>query len=106
MTDDTLHSEERRLMKFDPTINTGTILQICVLVVGMVMGYAALKSELETQKVEVAANKLAAERADLAQENALKDLRTDMRELRKTVDDIKEGVAILRGRAADTGAKR
>lgn len=93
-------------MKFDPTVNTGTILQIATMVVVGAIAFATLRGELMTQKVEIEANRLTAERENRRNEDSLKELKADMRELQKSMNDIKEGVAILRGRAADVGSKR
>lgn len=99
-------NQGRRFMKFDPTVNTGTILQIATMVVVGAIAFATLRGELMTQKVEIEANRLTAERENRRNEDALKELKADMRELQKSMNDIKEGVAILRGRASDAGAKR
>jgi uncharacterized protein YlxW (UPF0749 family) len=102
--DDSHHG--RRLMKFDPTINTGTILQIATMVVVGAIAFATVRGELMTQKVEIEANRLTAERENKRNEESLRELKADVRELQKSVNDIKEGVAILRGRASDMGVKR
>ena len=99
-------SEGRRLMKFDPTINTGTIIQIGTIIVMGATTVAFFQGELKTQKVELEAVKLAAERDNKRNEEALREIKVDVRELQKSINDIKEGVAILRGRAADVGSKR
>lgn len=99
-------NEGRRFMKFDPTVNTGTILQIATMVVVGAIAFATLRGEMMTQKVEIEANRLTAERDNRKNEEALKELKADVRELQKSINDIKEGVAILRGRAADVGSKR
>ncbi|KQP02444.1 hypothetical protein [Pseudorhodoferax sp. Leaf265] len=99
-------NEGRRLVKFDPTVNTGTIIQIGTIIFMGALGFAMLQGELKTQKVELEAVKLAAERDNKRNEEALREIKTDVRELQKSINDIKEGVAILRGRAADVGSKR
>lgn len=98
--------EQGRFMKFDPTINTGTIIQIATVVVLAVAGFSAVKTELATQKVEIEANRLAALRDSKQTEEALKEIRSDIREQGKMLGDLKEGIAILRGRAAEPGGKR
>jgi septal ring factor EnvC (AmiA/AmiB activator) len=98
--------EGKRLMKFDPTINTGTIIQIATVVVLAVAGFSAVKTELATQKVEIEANKLSAQ-SDIGQTaRALAELKSDVKEQAKTLGDIKESLAILRGRASDTGSRK
>lgn len=98
--------EGKRLMKFDPTINTGTILQTGVIALSAVALFFGLKAENAQNKAELEQVKAVAavERAQTAQ--ALAEIKAEMKEQGKTLGDLKEGIAILRGRAADTGAKR
>lgn len=100
-----LEGQQKKLMKFDPTINTGTIIQIGAILLTGFFAFSALKTELATTKVEIAANKDAAMRDNAVNAEALKDLKAEVKDLKKSVDDIKEGVAILRGRAADTSSR-
>jgi len=98
--------EGKRLMKFDPTINTGTIAQIVVVVASAFSIYTAVR----TEQVETKANVKAVEAqavVDRSQtKDALVDLKADIKELQKSTSEIKESLAILRGRTADTGSKR
>lgn len=98
--------EGKRIVKFDPTVNTGTIIQIAVIVVSAALGFATVRTELATQKVEIEANKVAATRDNAATAKAIDELKADVKEQAKTLSDIKESLAILRGRAAEPGSKR
>lgn len=106
MTEKTTTPSKRRLVKFDPTFNTGTLVLVGTVIASAVLFTVTIKGELMAQKVEIEANKIAAERADAKQEDALKELKSDVRELSRTVNDINQGVAILRGRTGDPGVKR
>jgi len=99
-------AEGKRLMKFDPTINTGTIMQTVVVALSAVALFYGLKSENAQNKADLEQVKAVAavERAQTTQ--ALAEIKAEMKEQGKTLGDLKEGIAILRGRAADTGAKR
>lgn len=98
--------EGKRLMKFDPTINSGTILQTVVIALSGVALFFGLKAENAATKADLEQTKAVAvlERAQTAQ--ALTEIKTEMKEQGKTLSDLKEGIAILRGRSAETGGKR
>jgi len=100
------HPEGKRLMKFDPTINSGTILQTVVIAISGVALFFGLKADNAATKADLEQTKAVAviERAQTAQ--ALAEIKLEMKEQGKTLGDLKEGIAILRGRAADTGVKR
>jgi hypothetical protein len=93
-------------MKFDPTINTGTIVQIVVVLASASTIFFGLKAENQQNKADLDQVKAVAavERAQTTQ--ALAEIKAEMKEQGKTLGDLKEGIAILRGRAADTGVKR
>jgi hypothetical protein len=98
--------EGRRLMKFDPTINTGTIVQIAVVVASAFAIYTGIRTDqVETKAAVKAVETLAA--TDRTQtKDALSDLKSDIKELQKSTSEIKESLAILRGRAAEPGSRR
>lgn len=93
-------------MKFDPTINTGTIVQIVVVALSAVAIFYGLKADNTATRADLEQTKAVAavERAQTAQ--ALAEIKAEMKEQGKTLGDLKEGIAILRGRAADAGVKR
>lgn len=101
-----LDGSPRKYVKFDPQINTGHIVQIIVLIIGGFTAYGAIKADQQAQRSDLEQVKAVAtvERAQNAQ--ALADLKTDMKEMRTSLNDVKESLAILRGRAADQGSKR
>lgn len=98
--------EGKRLMKFDPTINTGTIVQIAVVIASAFAIYTGIRTDQVQTKADLEQVKAIAsvERTQTAQ--ALAEIKAEMKEQGKTLGDLKEGIAILRGRAADTGVKR
>lgn len=98
--------EGKRLMKFDPTINTGTIAQIVVVAASAFSIYTAMRTEQAETKANVRQVEAQAITDRTQTKEALADLKTDIKELQKSTSEIKESLAILRGRAADTGSKR
>lgn len=98
--------QAKRLVKFDPTVNSGTIIQIAVIVVTAVMAFSTVKTELATQRVEIEANKATATRDNSQTAEALKELKADVKELQKSTNDVKESLAILRGRNPEGGSRK
>lgn len=100
------HAEGKRLMKFDPTITTGTILQTVVVALTGLAFFYGLKAENASTRADLEQTKAVAviERAQTAQ--ALAEIKLEMKEQGKTLSDLKEGIAILRGRAVEPGGKR
>lgn len=93
-------------MKFDPTFNTGTIVQTIVVICtgfGIFMGLRTdqLQNKADIEQVKAIA---IVERAQTTA--ALAEIKLEMKEQGKTLGDLKEGIAILRGRAAEPGSKR
>lgn len=92
----------KRIVKFDPTINTGTIIQIATVVLVGTFAVATFKAELSTQAERIETNKVIASRDNGIAVDSLRELKADVKDLQKSVNDMKEGIAILRGRAANT----
>lgn len=101
-----LDGAQRKYVRFDPTLNTGHVLQIVVLIVGGALGFGAIKADQVQTKADIEQVKAVSivERAQTAQ--ALTEIKQEMKEQGKTLGDLKEGIAILRGRAAEPGGKR
>ena len=96
-----LDTQQRKYVRLDPTLNTGHILQIVVLVIGGFTAYGALKSDAAQTKAELDQVKAVAiiERAQTAQSRS--KIESSVAKLQDSNQDIKESLAILRGRAAE-----
>lgn len=101
-----LDGAQRKYVRFDPTLNTGHVLQIVVLVVGGFAAYGAIKTDQVQTRSDLEQVKAVAviERAQTAQ--AIAEIKLEMKEQGKSLGDIKEGIAILRGRAAEPGSRK
>lgn len=93
-------------MKFDPTINSGTILQIVVVAASAFGIYSGMRVDQTATRMKVEAVEAAAIADRQQTKEALGDLRGDMKELQKSTQDIKESLAILRGRAAEPSGRK
>ena len=93
-------------MKFDPTINTGTIVQILVVASSALAIYNGIKTDQVQTRADLEAVKAAASMERDQTKAALSELKADLKELRGATGEIKESLAILRGRAADSGGRK
>jgi len=100
-------SAKTRYMKFSPEINTGTIIQILVIIAGIALGYGDLKGEQRVQANQLVDMKAQAATTAATQNGALTDIKAELKEIARATQGLKEDVAVLRGRAAETtGVKR
>lgn len=94
------------LVKFDPTINTGTIIQTLVVLVSVAVGYGQYREDQTKQDGRIAQVETLAEKDREATREALREIKGRVDDLQKSNQDIKESLAILRGRAAEPGSRK
>lgn len=94
--------EKGHFVKFDPTFNTGHIVQTLVFVVAGFVAWSDVKTGQATQKLEIDH----AKSAQVQQAEAIKAIATDVRELGRSMSDVRTDIAVLRGRAAEPGSKK
>lgn len=91
-------------MRFNPNIDTGTILQILVIAGSMFFGYSKLEQNNALRAAETAQLKADAQNDRERTDKSLAAIQADIREIGKSVNDVKTDVAVLRGRAAADGS--
>lgn len=106
MTRTTPNSNPRRLMKFDPTINTGTIIQTLVFVGSVALAYGAYREDQTRQDGRISQIEAAAAQERDTTRAYLAEIKAEQKDQAKMLGDLKEGVAILRGRAAEPGSRK
>ncbi|WP_046060012.1 hypothetical protein [Paracidovorax citrulli] len=94
------------LVKFDPTINTGTIIQTLVFVGSVAVAYGAYREDQTRQDGRIAQIESTAAQERETTRAYLAEIKAEQRDQAKTLGDLKEGVAILRGRAAEPGVRK
>lgn len=90
-------------MKFEPTLNTGQLLQMCLVLVTVGMVYGIISTKIEHQNEKIVAIERSIEQQVRAFQQANQDTRSDLKEVTRAVNELTTGVALLRGRAAETG---
>lgn len=95
-----------RFMKFDPTVSTGTIIQTLVFIVGVATAYGGYREDQVKQDGRIAQVEVLADKDRESTKDALKEIKTQVSDLQKSNQEIKESLAILRGRAAEPGSRK
>lgn len=99
--------EGRKIVKFDPTFNTGTIATIFTIIASASGIYTGVKTDMVQQKADVEAVKAVAVIERAQTQSALMELKESTKELQKSMNEIKQDLAVLRGRAAaDNGGRK
>ena len=82
-------------MKFDPTVNTGQIVQLFGIVALSFAAWSNVKSDLAVQKVEIQQ----AQSQAAQQGQKIDAIATDVRNVERLVYDVKSELSRLQGRA-------
>ncbi|KQR55628.1 hypothetical protein [Acidovorax sp. Leaf160] len=98
--------EPGRFMKFDPTVSTGTIIQTLVFIIGVATAYGGYREDQVKQDGRIAMVEALADKDRDSTRESLKKIEGQVADLAKSNQDIKESLAILRGRAAEPGSRK
>lgn len=100
-TDFDRHADgRRRLIKFDPTISSGTILQMASMFLVAAGAWATYQSDKATTKLELDQVKSAAAADKLGTKEALSELKSDVREMARTLNQVTQTLAVIEARQA------
>lgn len=91
-----------KLMRFDSTVTSGNILTAVAALVSVSVGWGML-----TARMDAADQRAAQQRSEFTQaisdvRDALKEQRTETKELQKSIQTITTDTALIRGRLAST----
>lgn len=95
--------EHRKLMRFDPTVSSGTLLQLAALLIGFASAYATYQSDRATQRLEIEQIKATVASEKLTAKEAIIDLRLDVRKVQETITSVDK---TLTGIQAELNAKK
>lgn len=93
-------------MKFDPTVSTGTIIQTALLVASIAVSYGKYTEDQTRQDGRIAQVEVLAATEREATKEALREIKGQMGDLQRSNQEIKESLAVLRGRAAEPGGRK
>jgi hypothetical protein len=88
-------AESRRLFRFDPKIDSGTILQIVVLVGGMAIGYSKIEKSLALNEQRTAQIEQRSNEQQARTEKALSELQHELKQTSLQVQDLKAKIDLL-----------
>jgi Tfp pilus assembly protein PilO len=93
---ETQQQNRRQLIRYDPTVSMGLLIQMTVLMLGAVVAYGKYTADQTTRDLEVAQVKKATEEDRAASKAALTELRTDMKEVSRAVGAMSESLAVIK----------
>jgi uncharacterized protein YlxW (UPF0749 family) len=96
----------RKLLRFDPTVSSGTLMQILVLIGGGIAAYTTYQTDKATQKLEIEQVKQSAVAEKLATKESLTELKTDVKEVQRTLNQVTNTLAIINERQTPPKDKR
>ncbi len=94
---DRLSAAKRRpLVRFDPTFNSGTIVQIVVICVGGLLAFGAVKEQLATQRTDIENVKSNAVAESLRVKDSITDLKGDVKEVQRSINELGQRLAEIK----------
>lgn len=80
--------QHRKLLRFDPTVSSGTVMQLVVLIGGFASAYATYQSDRATLRLEIEQIKASALVDKQLAKESLTDLRADVRKVQETITSV------------------
>ncbi len=96
---DPFGKKTRQLVRFDPTLSTGSLLQIGLWLGGMVIGYGAYQADKAKDRMEVEQIKVDATAQRAAVRESISELRTDVKDVQRSLIDLNQSMAVLKARS-------
>jgi len=96
----------RKLFRFDPTVSTGTLLQLGAIVIGASMAYGTYREDRAQTHADIEQVKHDADRDREDVKAAFSDFRDDMKTMKADMSDVKQSLAVLKAQSASGGSRR
>jgi hypothetical protein len=88
-------SGPKRFFRFDPTVSSGTMIQIGSIVVMAAVAYGTYREDQTKTKAEIDAVKVSAERDRTDSRGAITQISSDMKDVKADVSQINKTLAVL-----------
>lgn len=98
-------AKRRQFIRFDPTFNSGHIVQVVVIVAGMFTAYSALKEGQATQKLEIEQVKATATADRTSTKESLTEIKGDVKEIQRTLVQVNQTLAVIEAKQQPKGGK-
>lgn len=90
--------KRRQLFRFDPTVSTGTVLQILTIVVATAGAWATYQADRATTKLELDNVKSSAVSEKAATKEALAEIKADVKQVQATLNQLATTLAVIEAR--------
>jgi hypothetical protein len=97
--------QHRKLFRFDPTISTGTILEIAVIVGGLFAAWGTYQADRTAWRMEIEQIKSSAIIEKAAGKESIKEIKDDLKDVQKTMTSIDKTLATMQAERAAANAK-
>lgn len=95
----------KQLFRFDPTVSTGTLLQMLLIAAAAIGMYAANEADKRASLMDVAQIKRDVDTNRVNVKEALGDLRSDVKDIQRTLVDVSQSLAVIKSHADVTKGK-
>lgn len=102
LENDRRSASRRKLFRFDPTVSSGTLIQVLALVGTLGVAYATYQSDRTQMKADISAVRVENDIYRTSMRESLDEIRKDIRATKDNIVEIKTSVAVLK---AQTEAK-
>lgn len=90
--------KRRQYVRFDPTFQVGAIVEIAVIVFGIGLAWATLKSDQQSQRADIETIKKAADKQELATKETLQEIKSEVREVQRTLNQALRTLDVIDAR--------
>lgn len=94
------HAGAKRFFRFDPTVSTGTLLQLGAIAVAVTVAYGTYREDRTQIKADIEQVKLTAERDRKDVVTAVEQFRGDVKEMKADIKDVSAKLAEVKGQNA------
>jgi hypothetical protein len=85
--------EKSNRIRFDPTINAGHILTFVAMVVGVMTSYSLLDKRIGVLEEKASSAVTQSAERQLEQKEALKEIKSDVKDLQRSINEISRALA-------------
>ncbi len=86
----------RKLFRFDPTVSSGTLLQMTLLVIGIFGAYSALKEGQATQQIRLDQVETNATAESQRVKESLTEIKLDVKEVQRSINELGQRLAEIK----------
>lgn len=86
----------KRFFRFDPTVSSGTLIQLVVVMSGAIVAYGTYQADKTQTKADIETVRLSSDNNRIQVQTALTEIKVELREMRDKVDKTAIGVEVLK----------